>query len=66
MNFLKRVEHKDFYRLEKELLDWTTNIANKRLHGTTKKIPREIFFSTEKKQMYSLPDKRYEVFKIEP
>ena len=39
MNFLKRVEHKDFYRLEKELLDWTTNIANKRLHGTTKKIP---------------------------
>ena len=64
-NFLKRVEHKDFYRLEKELLDWTTNIANKRLHGTTKKIPQDVFFSTEKKAMYSLPDKRFEILKIE-
>ena len=65
MNFLKRAEHKDFYRLEKELLDWTTNIANKRLHGTTKKIPQDIFFSTEKKAMYSLPDKRFDILKIE-
>jgi len=65
MNFLKRIEHKDFYQLEKELLDWTTNVANKRLHGTTKKIPQDVFFSTEKKEMYLLPDKRYEVFKIE-
>ena len=65
MNFLKRIEHKDFYRLEKELLDWTNNIANKRLHGTTKKIPQEVFESTEKQAMYALPNKRYEVFRIE-
>lgn len=64
-NFLKRVEHNDFYRLEKELLDWTTNIANKRLHGTTKKIPINIFDASEKEAMYPLPTKRYEVYKIE-
>jgi len=65
MNFLKRIEHQDFYRLEKELLEWTNNVANKRLHGTTKKIPQEVFDTTEKKAMYSLPNKRYEIFKIE-
>lgn len=65
MNFLKRVEHQDFYKLEKELLDWTTNICNKRLHGTTKKIPVDVFNTSEKKEMYSLPNKRYELFKIE-
>ena len=65
INFLKRIEHKEFYELEKELLDWTTNVANKRLHGTTKKIPEQIFVLSEKKAMYSLPNKRYELFKIE-
>jgi transposase len=65
LNFLKRVEHNDFYRLEKDLFDWTNNIANKRLHGTTKKIPHEIFNKSEKQEMYSLPDKRYDLFKIE-
>ena len=38
MNFLKRIEHKEFYELEKNLLDWTTNVANKRLHGTIESI----------------------------
>lgn len=65
LNFLKRIEHKDFYKLEKELLDWTTNICNKRLHGTTKKVPAEVFNASEKKEMYALPNKRYELFKIE-
>lgn len=65
MNFLKRVQHKDFYKLEKELLAWTTNICNKRLHGTTKKVPAEVFGTSEKKEMYALPNKRYELFKIE-
>ena len=64
-NFLKRIEHKDFYKLEKELLDWTTNICNKRLHGTTKKVPESAFKISEKKEMYPLPVKRYELFKIE-
>ena len=65
MNFLKRVDYKDFYRLEEELLDWTTNLANKRVHGTTKKIPFEIFSSPEKQAMHLLPQKKYEIYRIE-
>ena len=64
-NFLKRICHTDFYQLEKDLLDWTTNICNKRLHGTTKKIPETIFKNCEKQQLYELPSKRYQLFKIE-
>lgn len=64
-NFLKRVEHSDYYRLEKELLEWTTNVANKRLHGTTKKIPKEVFNKVEKKALNKLPEKPYDIFKIE-
>lgn len=64
-NFLKRIEHQDFYQLEKDLLDWTNNTCNTRIHGTTKKIPLEIFNSIEKKHLLELPPKRYEIFKIE-
>ena len=64
-NFLKRIEHTDFYQLEKDLLQWTTTVANKRIHGTIKKIPQQLFDETEKKEMYALPSRRYELFKIE-
>lgn len=64
-NFLKRIEHTDFYQLEKDILDWTTNIANKRLHGTTKKIPQHVFETNEKTAMHTLPTIRFELFKIE-
>lgn len=64
-NFLKRIEHTDFYQLEKDLLQWTTTVANKRIHGTIKKIPQQLFVETEKKEMYALPSRRYELFKIE-
>lgn len=64
-NFLKRIKHKDFYQLEKDLLNWNNNICNKRLHGTTKKIPYDVFYEKEKKYLKSLPNKRYEILKIE-
>lgn len=56
-NFLKRIEHTDFYQLEKDLLQWTTTVANKRIHGTIKKIPQQLFDETEKKEMYALPSR---------
>lgn len=64
-NFLKRIKHNDFYQLEKDLLLWTNEICNKRLHGTIKKIPAELFDSIEKQNLKFLPSKRYEIFKIE-
>lgn len=64
-NFLKSIKHRDFYRLEKDLENWTTNTCNKRIHGTTKKIPLTVYEQSEKKQMHLLPNKPYELFKIE-
>lgn len=64
-NFLKRIQHQDYSQLEKDLLYWTNNICNTRLHGTTKKIPVEVFNSLEKNVLSPLPLIRYEIFKIE-
>lgn len=64
-NFLKRIRHNDFYRLEKDLFEWTNNICNKRLHGTTKKIPYEVFIETEKDKLKALPTCRYQILEIE-
>lgn len=64
-NFLKRIQHQDYYQLEKDLLDWTNNICNKRIHGTIKKVPVEVFYSIEKPKLSPLPMARYEIFKIE-
>jgi hypothetical protein len=42
-------------------VDWCTNIAGKRIHGTTQKIPMEVFEAVEKASLKPLPDKRYDV-----
>ena len=64
-NFLKTVEHSDFYSLKTELENWNNNICNKRLHGTTRLIPEKVFDSEEKNILIPLPQKRFEIFKIE-
>lgn len=64
-NFLKRITHKDYGLLKKELLEWTNQTCNQRLHGTTKKVPLEVFEASEKQWLKPLPQKRYEVLKVE-
>jgi len=64
-NFLKAIKHNDFYQLEKDILQWTNNTANKRLHGTTKKVPEQVFNDIEKEHLIALPPKRFEILKIE-
>ena len=63
-NFLKRATTKDYHQLEADLKDWTDHICNKRLHGTTKKIPLQVFTSNEKHLLKPLPDKRYQLLQI--
>ena len=64
-NFLKVIEHNDFYKLEKELQSWNTSICNKRLHGTTRKIPMDVFNNIERAELLQLPSERYEILHIE-
>jgi transposase len=64
-NFLKRIEHSDYYRLGKDLREWTDNICNQRLHGTTRKIPAKVFEQVEKQALIKLPSERYEIYHTE-
>jgi len=62
-NFLKNLEHKDFYRLQIDIKNWTEK-ANQRIHGTTKKIPLQQYNNIEKQYLISLPKDRYELYQI--
>jgi transposase len=63
-NFLKAINHNDFYRLSDDLEHWNQTICNRRIHGTTKKVPYEMFIQTEKSNLMPLPDLRYEIYQI--
>jgi transposase len=64
-NFLKGLGHRDYYKAIDEIRYWNANVCNQRIHGTTRKVPAEVFFQKEKKELYLLPQKRYEVFSVE-
>lgn len=63
-NFLKTITHDDYYRLIEDLKYWNENVCNKRIHGTTKRVPSEMFIDIEKNDLLKLPDVRYEIYQI--
>ena len=42
-------------------VDWCSNTAGKRIHGTTQKIPARVFESIEKAALAPCPGKRYDI-----
>jgi transposase len=42
--------------LDNQLLHWLNGKCNARLHGTTRRVPRELFEETERELLKSLPD----------
>ena len=63
-NFLKRLRHRDHKRAVKDLAHWTDHICNKRIHGTTRKVPVEVYNNEEKPSMLVLPTQRFEWFEV--
>lgn len=63
-NCFKGREFIDIEEAESFLENWLSNIANARIHGTTKKIPSELFNSVEKQQLLSLPANEYVISEI--
>lgn len=45
-------------------LDFWTQKANMRIHGTTRKVPVEVFEEEEKQKLLPLPTKRYRLSKV--
>jgi len=45
--------------MRQQLKSWTVNYANKRTHGTTKKVPEVVFMQKEKNKLLQLPENPY-------
>ena len=48
--------------MKRQLTDWTQNYANKRIHGTTKKVPMEVFLQEEKAALQPMPETAFAFF----
>jgi hypothetical protein len=64
-NFLRGLDHCDFARLPSDLQTWTNTVANRRIHGTTKCVPMEVWQQTERDALLPLPSTRYEFYHVE-
>lgn len=63
-NFLKNFRGSDYDKLVCELKVWNEEICNKRVHGTTRKVPEVVFNEREKNALMELPGKRYQIMDI--
>jgi len=63
-NFFKSNKEKDYYRVKDLLRDWQDNVCNRKIHGTTRKVPYEQFLQREKSKLLPLPSERYELYDV--
>lgn len=64
-NFLKASTAVTVEELSKELATWNEQVANRRLHGTTRKVPLDIFYGQEQAQLLRLPALRFQSYSLE-
>jgi hypothetical protein len=60
-NFLPLRDFKDFNDANKQLIEWNTNKARIRIHGTTRQKPVELFNKYEKEALTKLNHERFEI-----
>ncbi|WP_083755760.1 IS21 family transposase [Caldicellulosiruptor saccharolyticus] len=56
-------EFKDIDEAREHLKNWLDDVANVRVHGTTKKVPKEVFLLEEKEKLIALPIEEYHISK---
>ncbi len=61
-NFISGRTFTDGADMKRQLTDWMNNYANKRIHGTTKKVPMEVFLQEEKATLQSTPETAFAFF----
>jgi hypothetical protein len=59
-NFLPRGPFENFDHIQLQSKNWQNQIANRRRHSTTHKIPQEAFINEEKALLKSLPQHHYD------
>lgn len=61
-NFVAGRQFQHEVDIKRQLRNWLDGYANIRIHGTTRKIPKEIFETEEKDQLQPLPDEEFAFF----
>lgn len=61
-NFIGGRTFTDSADMKQQLTDWMTNYANQRIHGTTRKVPMQVFLAEEKETLQPLPDTPFAFF----
>jgi transposase len=60
-NFLPLREFKNIADANKQLQEWNEETARKRIHGTTRRMPQELFEQHEKQALHPLTSERFEI-----
>lgn len=58
-NFFAGRQFDNGYDLEQQLQRWLNEICNARIHGTTRKVPRELFEEKERSCLKTLPEQPF-------
>lgn len=61
-NFICGRTFTDHTDMKRQLTDWMINYANTRVHGTTRKVPMQVFLTEEKEKLQLLPDNPFAFF----
>ena len=61
-NFIAGGTFSNATEMKQKLWDWMDTYANKRIHGTTKKIPKEVFLAEEENALQRLPETPFTFF----
>jgi len=63
-NFLRALKTNDYDEAAKELYQWNEEIASLRVHGTTRKVPKEVFQHVEKTTLQTLPAQHFQLYEV--
>jgi len=63
-NFFLGRQFKDAEDVDRQLRNWQEKVCNNRIHGTTRKIPREVFESKEKGDLKNLPLEEFKLPRV--
>ena len=61
-NFISGRTFQDSSDMKQQLRNWMDTYANQRIHGTTRKVPFQVFLSEEKEKLQPLPDTSFALF----
>lgn len=61
-NFVAGRQFQDDADIKRQLRNWLDGYANLRIHGTTRKVPKEVFEVAEKDQLQPLPQEEFAFF----